>query len=145
MPEPGTFPSGLKKRFSFLCFTLAGTALGVMSAPVSYAQDDQSDAAKRKSSTVNNSPPHLSAQQPLTYLADHESYDKTGLVIWQGNVRVWQGTQAMRADKITYDRASGIMRAEGHVALVQDNGSTTYADHVEFTEGLKTASAPQSI
>lgn len=135
MPKPETFPSGPTKRFSFLCFTLAGTALSMVSAPISYAQSDQTDSKKGK--TTSSSPAHVSSQDPLTYLADHESYDKTGLVIWQGNVRVWQGTQALRADKITYDRASGIMKAEGHVALVQDSGSTTYADHVEFTNGLK--------
>ncbi|QHI96409.1 LPS assembly protein LptD [Aristophania vespae] len=70
-------------------------------------------------------------------MADHESYDKTGLIIWKGNVRVWQGDQALRADKITYDRASGIMTANGHVAFVQQDGSTTYADHIELTQGLK--------
>lgn len=78
-----------------------------------------------------------SKQQPLTYLADHESYEKSGLIVWKGNVRVWQGQQALRADEITYDRASGVVEATGHVALVYADGSTTFAEHLEFSHGLQ--------
>ncbi|MBS1089143.1 LPS-assembly protein LptD [Gluconobacter wancherniae] len=77
-----------------------------------------------------------SQQDPLTYLADQESYAKNGLVTWQGNVRVWQGDHALRADTITYDRNSGVLAARGHVALVEPDGTTTYADYLEFTHGM---------
>ena len=71
-----------------------------------------------------------SQQDPLTYLADQESYAKNGLVTWQGNVRVWQGDHALRADTITYDRNSGVLAARGHVALVEPDGTVPQHQHL---------------
>ncbi|CAI9121373.1 LPS assembly protein LptD [Acetobacteraceae bacterium LMG 32668] len=73
---------------------------------------------------------------PVTYLADHEQYEKTGLVTWSGNVQVWQGDHALRADKITYDRNTGVMAASGHVAVVDPDGTATYADYLELSNGM---------
>ncbi|EHH67193.1 organic solvent tolerance protein [Gluconobacter morbifer G707] len=77
-----------------------------------------------------------SQSDPMTYLTDRESYAKNGIVTWKGNVRVWQGDHAMRADKITYDRNTGVLSAKGHVAIVEPDGSTTYADYIEFSHGM---------
>ncbi|MCQ9156086.1 LPS-assembly protein LptD [Acidomonas methanolica] len=78
-----------------------------------------------------------SAADPVTYLTDHESYDqKNGIATWWGNVQVWQGDHALRADKITYDRNTGVMAARGHVAIVEPDGSTTYASYVELSNGM---------
>ncbi|MXV35013.1 MULTISPECIES: LPS-assembly protein LptD [unclassified Saccharibacter] len=135
MPLLRDFPFAFGKRTPVLGLALASSALAALSlstAPLAYAGNAHSS---------NNgplmTPGRVSPQDPLTYLADHESYDKTGLILWKGNVRVWQGGQALRADEITYDRAAGIMRARGHVSLVQPDGSTTYADHVELSHGMK--------
>lgn len=74
---------------------------------------------------------------PVTYLTDHESYDqKNNIATWWGNVQVWQGDHALRADKITYDRNTGVMAARGHVAMLEPDGSTTYADYVELSNGM---------
>ncbi|WP_240775364.1 LPS-assembly protein LptD [Neokomagataea tanensis] len=73
---------------------------------------------------------------PLTYLTDKESYDKSGIATWTGNVRVWQGDHALRADMIRYDRNTGTLTATGHVAMTEPDGSTTYADHFEFSHGM---------
>ncbi|MCX5618264.1 LPS assembly protein LptD [Bombella sp. TMW 2.2543] len=85
----------------------------------------------------------VSSSEPVTYLADHESYDRTGLLVLEGNVRLWQGDQTMRADKVTYDRAAGVIEAIHHVALTQPDGTTAYADHLELSHGMKDAVSSQ--
>lgn len=141
MSVPGKRPSRARKRFTLLGAaltgsTLAGTTLGSLTGnPVASPAHAGALSVDKPGTLVKRD--HSAPGEPLTYLTDHESVDKTGLVIWQGNVRVWQGTQALRADEVTLDRPSGLIRARGHVALVQDDGSTLYADHVEFTHGLK--------
>ncbi|QCE33767.1 LPS-assembly protein LptD [Acetobacteraceae bacterium] len=82
-------------------------------------------------------PGKVTPEEPITYLANHESYDKTGQLVWSGNVRIWQGEQALRADRVTVDRPSGLLRATGHVALLQPDGSTLYAKELEFQSGMK--------
>lgn len=82
-------------------------------------------------------PKNKSGSDPITYLADHETYDKTGLVVWTGNVRVWQGDEALRCDKLTLDRPSGLITAHGHVALVQPDGTVLYATELQLAHGFK--------
>ncbi|WP_240810532.1 LPS-assembly protein LptD [Formicincola oecophyllae] len=78
---------------------------------------------------------HGTSSDPLTYLADHEYADRSGMIVWEGNVRVWQGDQALRADKIYYDRAAGELTALGHVALLQNDGTTLYAKRLQLAHG----------
>ncbi|QCE34237.1 LPS-assembly protein LptD [Acetobacteraceae bacterium] len=82
-------------------------------------------------------PGEVKKEDPITYLANHESYDETGQLVWSGNVRIWQGDQALRADRVTLDRPAGLIRATGHVALLQPDGSTLYAKELEFQNGIK--------
>lgn len=135
MPLLRNFPFRFGKYFSFLSLIITGSTITLLSW--SMTAPTYASKTKKAHSGPLLTPGHVSAQDPLTYLADHESYDKTGLVVWTGNVRVWQGEQALRADEITYDRAAGIMRAKGHVTLLQPDGSTTYADHLELSHGMK--------
>jgi|GEM_PF-431145 len=75
---------------------------------------------------------------PDTFVADSVQNDtKTNITTWTGNVQVWQGDQVMRADVITYDRNTGVLAARGHVAIVEQDGSTTYSDYVELSNGMK--------
>jgi LPS-assembly protein len=79
-----------------------------------------------------------SKNAPDTFVADQVQTDtKTNITTWTGNVQVWQGDQAMRADVITYDRNSGVLAARGHVAITEPDGSTTYSDYVELSDGMK--------
>ncbi|MEE8658605.1 LPS-assembly protein LptD [Acetobacteraceae bacterium EV16G] len=82
-----------------------------------------------------------SSSEPVTYLADHESYTKDGVATWSGNVQIWQGDQAMRADKIVYDRNSGIMRAMGHIAMIEPDNSTIFTNTLELSNGMHNAIA----
>ncbi len=116
-------------RASLAAAALTGTALA------SPFQADASSMRRDNSHVVIVGRPS-SEGDPLTYLTDHEEYDKNGIITWSGNVRVWQGDHALRADMIRYDRNTGTLTAQGHVALMEPDGSTTYADTLEFSHGM---------
>lgn len=120
----------LRARGRWMAATmLAGSA--TLGAPA----DSNAATKSQAGPTVQIGKPTSSAD-PVTYLTDHESYQKSGLMTWSGNVQVWQGEHALRAEKITYDRSTGVMAARGHVAIVEPDGSTTYADYVELSNGM---------
>ncbi|QDH25741.1 LPS-assembly protein LptD [Neokomagataea tanensis] len=116
-------------RASLAAAALTGTALA------SPFQVEASSMRRDNSHVVVVGRP-TSEGDPLTYLTDKESYDKSGIATWTGNVRVWQGDHALRADMIRYDRNTGTLTATGHVAMTEPDGSTTYADHFEFSHGM---------
>ncbi|OAJ66997.1 LPS-assembly protein LptD [Gluconobacter cerinus] len=126
-------PRWLPKR-ARRCVSLAGVALTgtALVAP----QDMFANTMQRDNSHIIVIGKPTSEHDPLTYLADSESYAKNGLVTWEGNVRIWQGDHALRADKITYDRNTGVLSARGHVAIMEPDGSTTYAAYMEFSHGM---------
>ena len=54
-----------------------------------------------------------SRDQPVTFTADSVEYDReNALVIAQGHVEAWQGDHVLRADKVTFDRNTGIAAAK---------------------------------
>ncbi|WP_408887055.1 LPS-assembly protein LptD [Kozakia baliensis] len=121
---------GRKGRKRWLAASmLAGTATLVS------LQEAQATMQRQTGPTIAMGKP-TSQSDPVTYLSDQESYAKNGVVTWTGNVQVWQGEHAMRADKIVYDRNTGVMTATGHVAMVEPDGSTSYADYVELSNGM---------
>jgi len=126
-------PRWLPKR-ARRCVSLAGVALTgtALVAP----QDMFANTMQRDNSHIIVIGKPTSEHDPLTYLADSESYAKNGLVTWEGNVRIWQGDHALRADKITYDRNTGVLAARGHVAIMEPDGSITYAAYMEFSHGM---------
>ena len=41
----------------------------------------------------------------------------------------------MRADKITFDRNTGVAAATGHVVLLEPDGEVLFADYAEMQQG----------
>ncbi|MGH7189530.1 MAG: LptA/OstA family protein, partial [Acetobacteraceae bacterium] len=51
----------------------------------------------------------FSNREPVTFLADRLTYDRqTGVVTATGHVQAWQGERVLQADRITYNRNTGI-------------------------------------
>ncbi|WP_336944883.1 LPS assembly protein LptD [Asaia sp. HN010] len=119
-----------KRRKSWLAASmLAGTA--------TFGAIPEADATMQRQTGPKVAVGKPSSQSdPVTYLADQESYTRSGVATWTGNVQVWQGEHAMRADKIVFDRNTGVMTATGHVAMVEPDGSTSYASYVELSNGM---------
>jgi len=65
------------------------------------------------------------------------SDSETGIVTATGNVEVVRNEYELHADKVTYDQNTGIMTADGHVALLTPTGDVEFADHQEITGDMK--------
>ena len=65
-------------------------------------------------------------------------YDReNALVIAQGHVEAWQNDHVLRADKITFDRNTGVAAAKGNVALLEPDGQVLFADYAELSQDMK--------
>ena len=79
-----------------------------------------------------------SRNQPVTFTADSVEYDReNSLVIASGHVEAWQNDHVLRADRITFDRNTGIAAAKGNIALLEPDGQVLFADYAELTQDMK--------
>ncbi len=80
----------------------------------------------------------VSRDQPVFYQADAADYDRDGaLVTLSGHVEIWQGDRILRADRVTYDRNTGVAAATGNVVLVEPDGQVLFAEYAELSEDMK--------
>src|SRR5258707_361956 len=74
----------------------------------------------------------------VAFSADHLTYDDNAdIVTATGDVRMRRQGNRLRADKVTWNRATRQVRAEGRVAAVNPGGDTAYGDSAELTDSLK--------
>ena len=108
---------------------LAAMLLALLSA-VAHAQ---------LGSIVNaTSEPQVSRDKPMLFTSQSVEYDRdNSLVIAEGNVEAWQGDTVLRADKVTFDRNTGVAAAKGHVVLLEPDGQVLFADYAELTQDMK--------
>ena len=79
-----------------------------------------------------------SRDQPVSFTSDTVEYDReNSLVIAQGHVEAWQGDHVLRADKVTFDRNTGVAAAKGNVVLLEPDGQVLFADYAELTQDMK--------
>jgi len=82
--------------------------------------------------------PAAEREQPVYYQSDTVKYDRErGVVTLTGKVEFWQGDRMMLADKVTYNRNTGVAAAIGNVVLLESDGQTVFADYAELTQGMK--------
>ncbi len=65
-----------------------------------------------------------------------EKYDKTNSYVAKGDVFARYDQRSIRARQVTYDPETGVVLAEGDVAILNDDGSTQFADTVELDDKL---------
>ena len=58
-------------------------------------------------------------------------------MIADGHVEAWQNGTVLRADKVTFDRNTGVVAAKGHVVLLQPDGQVLFADYAELTQDMQ--------
>lgn len=77
-------------------------------------------------------------EEEVTFAADTLAYDDNAQIVTAtGNVRMMRQGNRLRADKVAWNQATGMVRAEGNVAVVNSSGDTVYGDSVELTDTLK--------
>lgn len=84
-------------------------------------------------------------EDQISFEASGASYDdKANQVSVFGDVVLRRGGQSVRADKLTWDRTSGRILAEGNIRFVDADGNQLFTDQLELTEDLK-AGAMQNM
>ena len=88
---------------------------------------------------------NANGERQVGFEADLLSYDNdTDTVNASGNVVLRSGDQSVRADKVTWNRMTGQIVAEGGIRLVDADGNQLFTDRLELTDELK-AGAMQNL
>lgn len=74
----------------------------------------------------------------VEFASDDMVFDPaTNIVTFRGNVAFFNGGYALHADRVTYDRNSGIVRAAGHVVIDEPGGNRLLLDEAELDDQLR--------
>ena len=75
--------------------------------------------------------------EPAVLVADTVEVTQTGLLVARGNVEALQGTQRLRAQQISYNRATGALSIVGPITLQDGDQVTILADAAELSPDLQ--------
>lgn len=74
---------------------------------------------------------------PVLLIADRVVYDEAGGVVRaEGNVEITRGQRRLLADAVNYDEAADLLVAEGGVVLLEPTGDALFADRVRLSGDL---------
>src|SRR5208282_3908299 len=62
-----------------------------------------------------------------------------GIVTATGKVEISRSGYILHADKVTYDQKTGVMHANGHVAMLTPAGDVQFAESEDITGDMKQA------
>ncbi|MFL5256160.1 MAG: LPS-assembly protein LptD [Rhodopila sp.] len=81
---------------------------------------------------------NIQKDEPVTFSSDQVEYDKDkSLVTATGHVEAWQNGHVLRADKVTFDRTTGVAAATGNVVLLEPDGEVMFADYAEMHNNMQ--------
>ncbi len=81
----------------------------------------------------------VSTDQPAILYADVLQVDnERGLILAQGNVKVFHEARGLTADTVTYNRQTDIVTASGNVQLTEPTGEISFSNYAELSGDLKT-------
>ncbi len=63
--------------------------------------------------------------------------DKNQVMTARGSVEARYQGRTLRADEVVYDAKTGAVTANGHVQLINEDGTAQFADHMEIDKDLK--------
>lgn len=87
---------------------------------------------------VETAPTAAERVLPATLLADRVTYEReTGLLIAEGAVEVLYDGRVLRAERLTYDEAAGEIRVTGPIVLVDPDTGVLLADAAALTPDLR--------
>jgi len=132
--------------------SLSALALASCGAMAAFALPDtaraqDADTADTPAPTADSPAPapaqsgaaDTAADSPIGFEADTVEYNENSQdVTATGNVILRRDDQSVRADKVTWNRETGKIVAEGSVRLVDQDGNQLYTDRVELTDELQT-------
>jgi LPS-assembly protein len=78
------------------------------------------------------------AEDEIRFTADRLDYDSEGDVVTAtGDVRMFREGDRLRADRVSWNRKSGQVVAEGNIAVTNPQGDVAYGERIELTDSLK--------
>jgi LPS-assembly protein len=102
-----------------------------------HAQDLQNRAVTPPPPQAKPAPAPAN-EQVIDFSADSLEYlNDSDTVIASGDVRMFREGNRLRADKVTWNRQTGEVRAEGDVAVTNPQGDVAYGDSVQLTDTLR--------
>ena len=82
--------------------------------------------------------PPAATDEQVDFAADSLAYENDAdIVTATGDVRMVRGADKVRADRITWNRKTGEVRAQGNVIATSANGDIVYGDTAELTDTLR--------
>ena len=122
----------VKKPYLFLL----ATTLPALASSAAYAA--QPNLVEPTPAPVQGDAPTPANEEEVTFAADTLAYDSDGeIVTASGNVRMMRQGARLRADSVRWNQNTGVVRAEGNVAIVNASNDIVYGDSVELTDTLK--------
>ena len=115
-------------------------ALAVALAAPATAQDLTDRAAPPPASGSSGSAgaPAPVGEDEVTFSAGRLDYDQDAdTVTASGDVRMLRAGSRLRADRVTWNRTSGEVRATGNVAMINPGGDIFYGDDIRLTDTLR--------
>ncbi|HEY6817387.1 MAG TPA: LPS assembly protein LptD [Croceibacterium sp.] len=81
---------------------------------------------------------NAAGERQIAFEATTVSYDSdNGTVIAEGDVVLRSGDQSVRADAVSWNRASGQIVATGNIRALDEDGNQLFTDRLELTDELK--------
>jgi LPS-assembly protein len=116
-----------------------GLALLLSTAIVSAGLWNASTPIHAQTLADKISPKKSDTPDRLLVQAKELIYDsKTNKVGASGNVQLYYQGRVLEADRVTLDRNTNRVHAEGHARMTESNGTVSYADTMELTNDFKT-------
>ena len=116
-------------------------ALALLASPVLAQSEPPAEDPLMKDvpagpATVQGAAPKQEGQ--VTFEASNASYnDQANTVTVSGNVILRRGDQSIRADQLTWNRASGEIVATGNIRFVDEDGNQLFTERLELTDEFK--------
>jgi LPS-assembly protein len=105
--------------------------------PFSAAAQDLQDREVPSTGPVAEAPAPADDEQ-IQFSADTLEYQTDADVVTAtGDVRLVRGGERLRANSVTWNRATGQVIADGDIAVTNPQGDTAYGDRIELTDSLK--------
>lgn len=106
--------------------------------PTAETPAGQPDLQDRDVDPTASSAPKPTSEEQVGFAADALNYDNDSeIVVAEGNVEMNRDSIEMRADKVTWNRKTGEVVAEGDVAIKNPEGDTAYGDRIVLTDTLR--------
>ena len=83
-------------------------------------------------------PPSIAPGERMLVESDQLVYDYDhNAVSAVGNVKIYYGGYTLEAEKVTYNKTSRRLIAQGHVKLVDPTGAAIYTDYIDITDNFR--------